>query len=313
MSGFNWAKMPERGSIWVLQLSFWLLNTLGYYVTRGLMLFPVAYFYLTGPISRRASGEYLAKLRSHFPDALPGSSLFQVFRHHLHFGINIVDRLWLWQGKLDKFELSFNGREQIETAGGPGMLLLGAHLGSFDLLRIISSNRTLRVNVVMHRAHAAAFNALLKKINPGSDVDVFEMDGDINKIFMLKERLEQGEMVALTADRFAVESRSRGCEVSFLGAPALFPENPWILASLLGCPVMFVGGIRTGFRRYHVFAELITDKVVLPRKTRKQALTHYVEDYAGRLETLCRKYPFQWFNFYPFWADEPKKKEEPAP
>jgi len=44
---------------------------------------------------------------------------------------------------------------------------------------------------------------------------------------------------------------------------------------------------------------------VLPRKERQQALNQYAQDYAGRLEHYCRKYPYNWFNFYDCWRSKP--------
>ncbi len=30
-------------------------------------------------------------------------------------------------------------------------------------------------------------------------------------------------------------------------------------------------------------------------------------DYIDSLENMVRKYPLQWFNYYPFWEEEMKK------
>jgi len=36
-------------------------------------------------------------------------------------------------------------------------------------------------------------------------------------------------------------------------------------------------------------------------KTREAGLQQAVSDYASTLETMVRKYPLQWFNYYNFW------------
>jgi len=161
---------------------------------------------------------------------------------------------------------------------------------------------------VMYRANAEKFNAVMKKMNPNANIRIFDLDGsDVGRIFELKEALDRGEIVALLADRIAPYGKQRTCSTMFLGEQASFPQNPWILAHTLGCPVFLVVGLRTGMRRYHINAELLTDRVVLPRKTRAESIQTYIDLYAARLEQLCVEHPYQWFNFFEFW--KPRKEE----
>jgi predicted LPLAT superfamily acyltransferase len=55
-------------------------------------------------------------------------------------------------------------------------------------------------------------------------------------------------------------------------------------------------------RRYRLIMEPFAERVILPRAERKAALRGYVARYAGRLEHHARAEPFQWFNFFDFWA-----------
>lgn len=301
----DWSKIPERGSTRYLRFGFFLLNLLGYHLSLLLLLCPImVYFFLTGRASRRASMGYLRQLHQHFPDKMPKPNLWHSFRHHFSFGLNILDRMWMWQGKIKKFKVSNRGAHNLERHG-VGALVIGSHFGSFDMLRSLAQKGGYRMNVVMYRAHAQVFNKIMKEMSPDSNLHVWELsESNMNVVFELKERVEMGEMVAILGDRLPPVGKHRIKEMDFLGKKAPFPQNPWIIAHLLECPVYFTTAYRIGFRKYFAFMELLAEKVVLPRKTREASLGEFMQPYAEQLESLCSQYPYQWFNFYDFWQEE---------
>nr|WP_243436049.1 hypothetical protein [Acanthopleuribacter pedis] len=213
--------------------------------------------------------------------------------------------MYFWQDRIHRFHFTWEGREHLFQARerGTGVLLVGAHIGSFDAARALSQDKALPLNVVMYRGHAQKLNAVLNARGPGADINVIELDEhDVDTVFDLESRLARGEIVAVLADRVPPFSKPRTSRVPFLGVPADLPQNVWILAGLLKCPVFFSGAVRTGWRRYHVFVAPMTDRVALPRKQRDEALTGMIEAFAGRMERLCFQYPFQWFNFFSYWS-----------
>ena len=186
-----------------------------------------------------------------------------------------------------------------------GALLIGAHIGSFDAMRAVSQSKDVFINVVMYQSHAAKFNAMLGALNPNAHLRVVDLDGgDVSQIFELKERIEAGEMVAILADRPAPYGNPRLVEIPFLGEPALFPQNPWILASLLECPVFTAIAVRKAPKSYHIMIEPLADQIILPRKTREASAKEYMTQYVQRLERICADYPYQWFNFYDYWSKD---------
>ncbi len=297
----SWSKLPERGSIWGIRSVLWTLNLLGYTVASLVLIPIVAYFFLTGKKSRRASLDYLRRLQRLQPKA-PGATLWQAYRHHLEFAQTMLERLLLWQGKLDRFEFKTVNKELLEKKGVGGSILFGAHFGSFDALRVLALPLKNRVHLVMFRSHAKQINRVIEELSPDANLRVVEIvPGDINGVLDLKACIDRGEHVAILADRHAPGAKERVCQVPFLGENAAFPQSPWILASLLECPVLLITGVRTSKRSYRVSAEHLFDRVVLERKNRQDTLQPYVAAFAKRLEELCCEYPRQWFNFYDFW------------
>ncbi|WP_017412554.1 glycosyltransferase family 2 protein [Aeromonas salmonicida] len=302
----HWSRTPERGSLLGMQImlaSYRLLGRRGF----SLLLYPViGYFWLTGRAQRQASQAYLARLEAfsrtqgiRLPPE-PRSS----FRHFLRFGESALDKLAGWRGDIAEDQVELVGREHYEAAinSGKGLLLLGSHLGDLELCRALGSRKgEVRINALVFTRHAARFNALLKEINPDSRlnlIQVQEMGADT--AILLKEKLDQGEWVVIVGDRTSVTREKRVVWADFLDAPAPFPLGPFALASVLGCPVYLMFGLKEQ-GRFRVHFEPFADSLSLPRQGRQQILASRVQAYADRLQHHCLRAPLDWFNFFDFW------------
>src|SRR5690606_33801293 len=128
----QWTRKAERGSAWLIHLIAWLARTVGRPACR-LLLYPiVAYFVVTDPAARQASKEFLQRVRGRH------SRLRDVFSHLYCFAATLLDRVYMAAGEFDRFELEIEGLALLEQAqeAGHGCVLLGSHLGSFDLLML---------------------------------------------------------------------------------------------------------------------------------------------------------------------------------
>ncbi|CAJ1781685.1 hypothetical protein OPFLODJI_00853 [Aeromonas hydrophila] len=302
----HWSRTPERGSLLGMQImlaSYRLLGRRGF----SLLLYPViGYFWLTGRAQRQASQAYLARLES-FADAscvaLPAEPRSS-FRHFLRFGEAALDKLAGWRGDITEQEVELVGAEHYQAAinSGQGVLLLGSHLGDLELCRALGSRKQgLRINALVFTRHAARFNALLKQINPDSHlnlIQVQELGADTS--ILLKEKLERGEWVVIVGDRTSVTREKRVIWADFLGALAPFPLGPFVLSSVLGCPVYLMFGLKEQ-GRFRVHFEPFADGQPLPRQGRQQILASRVQAYADRLQHHCLQAPLDWFNFFDFW------------
>ncbi|WAG10295.1 glycosyltransferase family 2 protein [Aeromonas dhakensis] len=302
----HWSRTPERGSLLGMQImlaSYRLLGRRGF----SLLLYPViGYFWLTGRAQREASQTYLARLET-FANAqgvaLPAEPRSS-FRHFLRFGEAALDKLAGWRGDITEQEVELVGAEHYQTAinSGKGVLLLGSHLGDLELCRALGSRKQgLRINALVFTRHAARFNALLKQINPDSHLNLIQVQElGADTAILLKEKLEQGEWVVIVGDRTSVTREKRVIWADFLGAPAPFPLGPFVLSSVLGCPVYLMFGLKEQ-GRFRVHFEPFADGQPLPRQGRQQILASRVQAYADRLQHHCLQAPLDWFNFFDFW------------
>jgi predicted LPLAT superfamily acyltransferase len=173
-------------------------------------------------------------------------------------------------------------------------------MGSFEAMRIGGDEEEFLINIVGHFENAKMINSILTDLNPEIASRVIHVGKDpIGSALTLRERLADGEMVAILGDRTGINDKT--VTVNFLGRPAEFPAGPFLLASILRAPVYLVFGLYFEPNRYELFCEPFVEQVKLPRGDRQAALQEIVQRYADRLEHYCRLAPDNWFNFYDFW------------
>lgn len=307
--GTRWADVAERGSILGLRITVWCYRLFGRPLSLVLVHGIVAYFYLTGRAARRASRAYLRRIAG-TPDGTRAlgrrPDAWASFLHFRAFALSIFDRLVLWLDRRDAFSFEVVGLERYKEilACGRGAVIIGAHIGSFDALRALAEHDGRPVNILMFTRHAPRINAVFRQLSPDFQVRVIEADpSSVETVLRIRTCIERGELVAMLGDRIEAGDRGRTCQVPFLGDAVALPQAPYLLAGLLRCPLFFMVALREGSGRYRVVAEVLSDRVELPRREREKRVQELAAAYAGRLEHYCRKTPYQWFNFYDFWQE----------
>jgi len=125
----------------------------------------------------------------------------------------------------------------------------------------------------------------------------------VDTVLKIRSCVERGELVAMLGDRVEAADRGRSCRVPLLGDPVELPQAPYLLAGLLRCPLFFMVALRQGSGHYRVTAEVLAERVEIPRRERDKRVRELAAAYAGRLEHYCLAHPYQWFNFYDFWRE----------
>lgn len=300
----HWAGQRERGSPMLMRLTAWAARTLGRRAVAPVVWLVVLYFYAFGPRARRAIAAYQSRVASAGDLAAPLPRAFPVYRQYLAFAVAMLDKLDVWQGKITMARLDMSDPDGLhaQMGQGRGQILVGSHLGNIEVCRALAEQTgALRLNVLVHSKHAVHFNRLLDEAGGGLRmIQVSELDAAV--MLDLAKRLDRGEWLAIAGDRVPLRG-DRTVPVQFLGATALFPQGPWLLAGLLGCPVNLLSCTRHG-GRYRVAMERLTARIEWTRATRQTQIAAWTQRYADRLAAHCREAPLQWFNFYPFWKDD---------
>jgi predicted LPLAT superfamily acyltransferase len=298
-AGADWRRRPERSNMVWLRVMTWISLTLGRPAGRVVLYGIAAYFLAFAPTARRMSRLYLQRVLA-LPS--PGAVRWQdLFRHFLSFASVIHDRVYLVNDRYDLFDIHVHNSELIDgvIAQGRGAFLVGAHLGSFEVLRAVGRHRAgLRIAMAMYEENARKINAALGAINPNAQQDIVAL-GHIDSMMQVHELLAQGAVVGMLGDRSLGSDDTRA--VDFLGAPAQLALGPFRMAAIMKCPVLFMTGLYRGGNRYDIHFEPLADFSDLPPRGRTAAVEAAMTRYAALLERHCRMAPYNWFNFFDFW------------
>ena len=290
----EWVARPERSNTLAMRFMAWVARSLGRPAAR-LLLYPICFYFLAFSIrARSASSQYLSRVLGR------KAGLADSFRHYHTFASILLDRVFLLDNQFSRFDVRIHGAEIIEelATAGKGCVLLGAHFGSFEIVRSGGRGRGLKVSMVMYEENARKVGAVLEAINPDLQTEIIPL-GRVDSILKVEAALARGEVVGMLADRTLKGGGSVSC--NFLGGEALFPTGPIRVAAMLKRPIALMFGIYRGGNRYEIHIEWFADLTQVDGQERVPGIEKLMRRYAERLEHYCRLAPYNWFNFYDFW------------
>ncbi|HEO9966936.1 TPA: glycosyltransferase family 2 protein [Klebsiella aerogenes] len=315
----HWARQQEVKGLWGMRLMLLVWRLLGRKAF-SLLLYPVVgVYWLTAATARRASQQWITRVREQFAARqMPIPPTLTSYRHFQRFGEAMLDKIASWRG-----ELQF-GRDVVFTAGAEetlnisdprGKLLLVSHLGDVEACRAMAQLQGGKtINALVFSENAQRFKQIMTEMAPQAGLNLMPVN-DIgpDTAILLQEKLDRGEWIAIVGDRIAVNPQRGGewrvCWSRFMGQAVPFPQGPFILAAILRCPVNLLFALRQQ-GKLRIYCEPFADPLLLPRADRQQALQHIIDRYAERLEHYALQSPLDWFNFFDFWRlPDPKDKE----
>ena len=294
-----WLEQQERGSILAIRLMVGLALLVGRRIARLLLVPVTLHFLLFGDKARAASLDYLRRVL-----AQP-VGFRQRFRHYFAFATVALDRFFLLKERYELYETRVHGEELLQQIlkSGQGCLLLGAHMGSFEILRARGTANRIEVGLVMYEDNARMVNTVARAINPEIAKCIIPL-GRFDSMLKVQERLQGNQWVGILGDRTLDAEATQ--EVTFLGDKTTLPTAPFRMALMLKRPVVLMLGLYRGGNRYELYFEKLFDPTEVSRAERTAAVEEAVRLYASRLEHYCRDAPYNWFNFYDFWHTHPR-------
>ncbi|WP_232370188.1 glycosyltransferase family 2 protein [Xenorhabdus lircayensis] len=306
----HWSDIRERKGLLGMKFMLTVYRWLGRKPFEWLLYPVIGYFWATGGAQRQASRQYLERLKQTMqrkgiiiPHGLDS------YRHYLRFGGAMLDKIASWRGDLKwgkDIEFAQDAEQTLLDGDSGGKLLLVSHLGDIEVCRALAQRAGKQtINALVFTEHAQRFKQIIEEVSPQTGINLLPVtDVGADTAIMLKEKIDAGEWVAIVGDRIAVNpSRANTQRVvwsQFLGHPAPFPQGPFVLASVLRCPVLLMFALRQN-NRFKIYCEHFANPLELPRKQREPALQQAVDHYASRLEHYALHSPLDWFNFFDFW------------
>lgn len=291
----DWDGKSRGGSFGYL-FFIWMIRFLGVRFAY-LFLIPVAaYFIPFAPKATAAVWQYHRRIRGL---GVCRSSI-ELYMHYYRFGQTLIDRVALSGGLSDRYRFEFEHYDELLRIlnAGQGAVLIGAHVGCWEIGSKFFGEYAPRINVVMYDTEYESIKKTLNRHKAPMRYQVIAIDKDgLEGVLRIKGALDRGEYVCFQGDRYTDEGNT--CLRTFLGREARFPAGPFRVASRLKVPVVFYYAVRERGRRYRFD---FTPVESLPRTKGVDPAERLLDLYLTSLERVVRTHPRQWFNFYPFWT-----------
>jgi predicted LPLAT superfamily acyltransferase len=281
----------SKGTVLGYRIFVFLIKKAGIKSAYGLLYFVASYYFLFLKKSNQAIFYYFNK-RLGYPYF---KSKLHVFKSYFTFGQTIIDKIAISAGMRDRFTYEFDGVEILKAllSDKKGSVLISAHIGNFEIAEHFFGEIDVefQINLVTTDLEHSAIKNYLESISKKPTVQFIIIRDDLSHIFEINAALARNELVCFTGDRYFEGVKS--LEEKLLGKEARFPAGPFLIASRLKVPVVFVYVMKESNLHYHLY----TRKATVSHRDEKGLL----KDYVLNLEAMLKKYPLQWFNYFDFW------------
>ncbi|MBQ7734751.1 MAG: lipid A biosynthesis (KDO)2-(lauroyl)-lipid IVA acyltransferase [Bacteroidales bacterium] len=229
-------------------------------------------------------------------------SFWKTIGNHLIFGQVVLDRFAVVAGNKTQFHLEIEDpKVLLQLLDQPGgAILAGSHIGNFELTGHCLSQNKKRINSVIYGGEGVLMQQKRTNAFSHSNVRLVPVAEDLSHLFIIKEALENGEIVTILCDR--IWGSKKTLTIDILGKKAKLPLGTFLLAAQMGVPVVSVINIKVRGRKYHSYVQpLASPDRTLPLRQQSEQIA---ASYAQSLENVLRLHPEQWFNYFDFWERE---------
>ncbi|WP_348822390.1 lipid A biosynthesis acyltransferase [Flavobacterium aestuarii] len=281
----------SKGTVLGYKIFVFFINKIGVRSAYFVLYFVAAYYFI---FLKKSNASIFYYFRKRLGYSYLKSKMM-VFRSYYTFGQTIIDKIAIGAGLKDKFTYDHDGKEFIikllkEKKGG---VLISAHIGNFEIAEHFFSevDFNLQINLVTTDLEHSAIKKYLESITQKPRINFILIGDDLSHIFEINSALARNELVCFTGDRYFEGVKS--LNEKLLDQEALFPAGPFLIASRLKVPVLFVYVMKEPNLHYHLY----TREAKVKHRDEKALLKEYTQSVEG----MIKKYPLQWFNYFDFW------------
>ena len=219
------------------------------------------------------------------------------YKKNYIYGQTLIDKVAITIGMTKTYTFEFDGKHHIEKLlnDKKGGIFFTAHIGNFNVARYFFKEigSDTKVNLVVTDMEHADIKAYFEAISVKSSIDFIVLKEDMSHAIPMSNAIKNKEVLIFASDRYLEGVPTVAQE--FFDKEVQFPEGPFKLAIRYKLPVLFVHCMREPNRHYHLSARPVHQDV--------RTVPQLVSAYSENLESMVKKYPMQWFNFYDYWDD----------
>ncbi|MCG2610972.1 lipid A biosynthesis acyltransferase [Flavobacterium sp. SM15] len=281
----------SKGTLLGYKIFVFCIKKLGIKAAYSVLVFVAFYYFLFQRKSNQATYYYFRQRHKYSVV----KSLLWVYKSYFTFGQTIIDKTAISAGLRNKFTYEFDGVELLQKllAEKKGGVLISAHVGNFEIAEHFFGEIDLecQINLVTTDREHSVIKEYLESVTKKSSIKFIVVKDDLSHIFEINNALANNELICFTGDRYFEGTKSMS--ETLLGQSANFPAGPFLIASRLKVPVVFVYVMKEPNLHYHLYARMAEVK-----QRDEQGL---LKAYTSSVESMLKKYPLQWFNYFDFW------------
>jgi len=281
----------SKGTVLGYKIFVFCIKKLGIKAAYSVLVFVAFYYFIFLKESNKQIFYYFHK-RLKYPYF---KAKLMVFKSYFTFGQTIIDKTAISAGLRKKFTYDFDGVDILNDllADKKGGVLISAHIGNFEIAEHFFGEIDFdcQISLVTTDREHSEIKQYLESVTNKSSIKFIIIQDDLSHIFEINNALANNELVCFTGDRYFPGTKV--LTESLLDEEANFPAGPFLIASRLNVPVIFVYVMKEANLHYHLYARKANSK----HRDEKGLLKAYTEN----LEGMIKLYPLQWFNYFDFW------------
>jgi predicted LPLAT superfamily acyltransferase len=274
--------------------------------TAYIPLYVVVFYYVLLPSVRKKCSYYLNR---RFPQAGAWDRFWNSYRMTLDLGKVLVDRALVGILGPEQIQVELQGKEELldVLAENKGVILVNAHVGCWQVAMSALGFMETPVNLLMQREDGDIDRHYFEHAGIECPYRIIDPRGDLGGVLKMVEVLKRGEVLSVMGDRMLGEDRN-GVDVEFFGDPVTVPFSAYKLASATGAPIVVLFSYKTGPDKYELQLYK-TIRVPSGLGRGSSVFKPYAREFAQTLEVFCAEHPFQFFNFFDMWQNQPSDKQ----
>jgi len=294
------------GSSWQHQ-SFYLMIRLGGRRAAYALLHCVVFYYVLLPSVRKKCSYYLSR---RFPDARGWEAFWNCYRMTLELGKVLVDRALVGILGTEQVKVDLAGQRELLDllAEKKGLILVNAHVGCWQVAMSALGFVSTPVNLLMQREEDDIDRHYYEHAGIECPYRIIDPRGYLGGVLEMVEVLKRGEVLSVMGDRMLGEDRN-GVAIEFMGGTVTMPFSAYKLASATGAPIVVLFSYKTAADSY-ALKLYKTIRVPSGLGRGNSVYKPFVREFAASLEDFCREHPFQFFNFFDMWQNQPSESED---
>lgn len=258
--------------------------------------------YAAADFLTKRNGKSVARLRSNLRRTQPNITaldldllVFNAMRSYMRYWCDTF-RFPDWSPERVRETVTVTNEHLLldAIAAKTGVIVTLPHAGNWDHAGAYFCAKGINLVTVAERLKPEKLFLKFLSYRQAMGMEVLPLDGRV--LGVLAQRLRQGALVALVADRDL--SRS-GIDVNFFGGPSRMPAGPALLALKTDAPLItaFVSYTETGIH-------IDFNEVALPTSgSEKEKISQIVQKMAQRFEAGISAHPHDWHMLQRIWTD----------